>query len=100
MSLSGFQMGRGKRYKPEQVVQILRSVEAAVANGIAAGQACSEAGIVEETYYRWRNEFGDLTVDQMKRLKELEQENAKLRRLVADLSLEKLLLKDIISGNL
>jgi putative transposase len=93
-------MGRGKRYTPEQIVQILREVEAAVADGIATGQACSDAGIVEETYYRWRNEFRDLSVDQLKRLRELEQENAKLRRLVAELSLEKLLLKDIIAGSL
>jgi len=58
-----------------------------------------EAGIVEQTYYRWRKEYGGLQVDQARRLKELEQENAKLKRLVSELSLEKLVLKDIASGN-
>jgi putative transposase len=93
-------MGRGKKYQPEQVVHLLRTIEAAVADGETVEQACRDAGIVEPTYYRWRNQFGNLQVDQAKRLKELEQENAKLRRLVAELSLDKLLLKDIISGNL
>jgi putative transposase len=93
-------MGRGKRYNPEQIVQILRAVETGVADGRTADEACREAGIVEATYYRWRNEFGSLPANQAQRLRDLEQENAKLRRLVADLSLEKLLLKDIISGSL
>ena len=62
-------------------------------------QACKEAGITEQTYYRWRKEYGGLQVDQARRLKELEQENAKLKRLVAELSLDKLVLKDIASGN-
>jgi putative transposase len=93
-------MGRGKKYGPEQIVDLLRAIESAVAGGKTAEQACCEVGIVEETYHRWRNEFRELTADQVKRLKELEQENTKLRRLVADLSLEKLLLKDIISGSL
>ena len=70
-----------------------------VANGKTLPQACKEAEIVEQTYYRWRKEFGGLKVDQARRLKELEQENAKLKRLVANLSLEKLLLKDIAEGN-
>jgi transposase-like protein len=61
--------------------------------------ACKEAGITEQTYYRWRREYGGLQVDQARRLKELESENAKLKRLVSDLSLEKLILKDIASGN-
>jgi putative transposase len=62
-------------------------------------QACKEAEIVEQTYYRWRKEYGGLKVDQARRLKDLEQENAKLKRLVSELSLEKLVLKDIASGN-
>jgi putative transposase len=61
--------------------------------------ACRENGITEQTYYRWRKEYGGLQVDQARRLKELEQENAKLKRLVSELSLEKLELKDIASGN-
>ena len=92
-------MARGKRYQAEQVVNLLRQIEVAVANGKSIDQACRDAGIVEQTYYRWRKEYGGLQVDQARRLKELEQENAKLKRLVAELSLDKLVLKDIASGN-
>ena len=88
-----------KIYKPEEIVTLLRQVEVAVANGKTTPQACKEAGIVEQTYYRWRKEYGGLKVDQAKRLKALEQENSKLRRLVSELGLEKLVLKDIASGN-
>jgi transposase-like protein len=88
-----------KRYTPEQVVNLLRQIEVAAANGKRTDQACREAGIVEQTYYRWRKEYGGLQVDQARRLKELEQENGKLKRLVSELSLEKLVLKDISSGN-
>lgn len=88
-----------KRYTPEQIVGVLRQVEVAVANGKATEQACREAGIVEQTYYRWRKEYGGLKVDQAKRLKELEQENSKLKRLVAELSLDKQVLQDIARGN-
>jgi putative transposase len=88
-----------KIYKPEEIVNLLRQVEVAVANGNSTPQACKEAGIVEQTYYRWRREYGGLKVDQARRLKELEQENSKLKRLVSELSLEKLVLKDIASGN-
>ena len=63
-------------------------------------QACKEAGIAEQSYYRWRREYGGVAVEQAKRLKELERENARLRRLVADLSLEKQVLKDVAAGNL
>lgn len=88
-----------KRYTPEQIVSVIRQVEVLVANGKATDQACREAGIVEQTYYCWRKEYGGLKVDQARRLKELEQENAKLKRLVANLSLEKLVLKEIAEGN-
>ena len=88
-----------KIYKPEEIVNLLRQVEVAVANGKSTPVACKEAGIVEQTYYRWRKEHGGLKVDQARRLKELEQENSKLKRLVSELSLEKLVLKDIASGN-
>ena len=91
-------MARGKRYRPEQVVNLLRQIEVAVANGKTTALACKEAEIVEQTYYRWRKEYGGLRVDQARRLKELEQENSKLKRLVSELSLEKLVLKDIASG--
>jgi putative transposase len=72
----------------------------AVANGKTTAQACKEAEIVEQTYFRWRKEYRGLQVDQAKRIRELEQENAKPKRLVAELSLDKLVLKDIASGNL
>ena len=92
-------MVRGKKHTPEQIVSLLRQVEVAVASGKTTAQASKEAFITEQTYYRWRKEYGGLQVDQARRLKELEQENAKLKRLVADLSLDKLVLKDIASGN-
>jgi hypothetical protein len=85
--------------EPEQVVNLLRQIEVAVANGKTTAQACKEAEIVEQTYFRWRKEYGGLQIDQAKRLKELEQENGKLKRLVANLSLDNLVLKDIASGN-
>jgi hypothetical protein len=78
-------MARGKKHTPERIVTLLRQVEVAVANGKTTGrQGCKEASITEQTYYRWRKEFGGLQVDQARRLKELEQENAKLKRLVAE----------------
>jgi putative transposase len=92
-------IAQGKRYQPEQVVNLLRQIEVAVANGKTTAQACKEAEIVEQTYFRWRKEYGGLQVGQARRLKELEQENAKLKRLVAELSLDKLVLKDIASGH-
>jgi putative transposase len=92
-------MGRGKKYQPEQVVNLLRQIEVAVANGKSTPLACKDAGVTEQSYYRWRKEYGGLQVDQARRLKELEQENSKLKRLVSELSLEKLVLKDIASGN-
>ena len=82
-----------------QIVNLLRQVEVGVGNGKTLPQACKEAEIVGQTYYRWRKEYGGLKVDQARRLKELEQEKAKLKRLVSELSLEKLVLKDIASGN-
>ena len=88
-----------KRYKAEQIVTLLRQIEVGIANGKPTPQACKEAEIPPQTYYRWRKEFGGLKLDQAKRMKELERENAKLKRLVAELSLEKQILKDVASGN-
>lgn len=92
-------MARGKKHSPEQIVNTLRQIEVAVANGKTTPAACREANITDQTYYRWRREFGGLKVDQAKRLKELEQENSKLKRLVAELSLDKQILQDIARGN-
>ena len=87
------------RYKPEQIVTLLRQIEVGIANGKTTPQACKEAEITQQTYYRWRKEYGGLKMDQAKRLKELEKENGKLKRLVAELSLEKQILKDVAQGN-
>lgn len=88
-----------KRYKPEQIVTLLRQIEVELANGKTTPQACRDAQITAQTYYRWRKEFGGLKLDQAKRLKELEKENSRLKRLVAELSLEKQVLRDVAQGN-
>ena len=88
-----------KRFKPEQIVNLLRQVEVEIANGKTTPQACRDAQITAQTYYRWRKEFGGLKLDQAKRLKELEKENSRLKRLVAELSLEKQVLREVAQGN-
>jgi putative transposase len=88
-----------KRYKAEQIVNLLRQIEVEIANGKSTPQAYKEAEITVQTFYRWRKEYGGLKLDQAKRLKELERENTKLKRLVAELSLEKQILKDVAGGN-
>ena len=92
-------MGR-RTFTLEQIVTKLRQIEVLMSAGKAAALACKEADITEQSYYRWRKEYGGLELDQAKRMKELERENARLKRLVADLSLEKQVLKDIAEGNL
>ena len=92
-------MARGKKHTPEQIVSLLRQIEVAVANGKTTPVVCRESGITEQTCYRWRKEYGGLQVDQARRLKELEQENSRLKRVVANLSLDNLVLKDLASGN-
>jgi transposase-like protein len=81
-------------------VVLLRQIEVLMSQGKAAPVACREAGISQQSYYRWRKEYGGLELDQAKRMKDLERENVRLKRLVADLSLEKQVLKDVASGNL
>ena len=93
-------MPRGRKVSPEQIVVMLRQIEVQLAQGMSLALACKDAGISEQSYYRWRREYGGVSLEQAKRLKELERENARLRRLVADLSLEKQVLKDVASGNL
>jgi putative transposase len=88
-----------KRYKAEQIVTMLRQIEVSIANGKTTPQACNEAAITVQTYYRWRKEYGGLKLEQAKRMKELEKENSRLKRLVAELSLDKQVLKDVASGN-
>ena len=89
-----------QKNKPEQIVTVLRQIGVQIANGKKVPQACKEAGIHTQTYYRWRKEFGGLKLDQARRLKELEKENARLKRLVAELSIEKQVLRDVAQENL
>ena len=88
-----------KRFSSEQLIAKLREAEVALAKGQTMSQVCKKLGIVENTYYRWRREYGGLRVDQAKRLKQLERENTKLKKLVADLSLDKAILKEAAEGN-
>ena len=88
-----------KRYTAEEIISQLRTVEIETAKGIGIVDACRKLGITEQTYYRWKKEYGGLRVDQAKRLKSLEQENARLKRLVADLSLDNSILKVVASGH-
>ena len=89
-----------KRFSAEQIVVVLRQIEVLMWQGKSPPVACREAGISQQSYYRWRKEYGGLELDQAKRMKDLERENVRLKRLVADLSLEKQVLKDVASGNL
>ena len=88
-----------EHHKPEEIVAKLRQVEVLVGQGKPVVDAVRATGVTEATYYRWRSEFGGLKLDQVKRLKVLEQENSRLRQAVADLTLEKLVLKEAASGN-
>ena len=92
-------MGGKKAHTPEEIVAKLRQVEVLAAQGKAVSEAVRSIGVTEQTYYRWRAEFGGLKLDQVKRLKQLEAENGRLRKAVADLTLEKVILKEAASGN-
>ena len=89
-----------KDYTPEQAIGMLREAEVRLSQGEKIGKICRGLGISEQSYYRWRKEYGGLELDQAKRMKDLERENVRLKRLVTDLSLEKQVLKDVASGNL
>jgi transposase-like protein len=91
-------MGRKKAHTPEEIVAKLRQVEVLVGQGKSVAEALRAIGVTEPTYYRWRTEFGGLKLDQVKRLKELERENARLRKAVSDLTLDKVILKEAMSG--
>jgi transposase-like protein len=88
-----------KRYKPEQIIGMLREAEVELSRGQKVGQVCRSLGITEQTYYRWRREYGGLKISQARRMKELEKENTRLKRAVADLTLDKLILKEALEGN-
>ena len=88
-----------RRYTPEQIISKLREAEVLLSQGQTVGQACKSLGVSDQTYYRWRKEYGGMRTSQVRRLKELERENARLKRLVADLSLDNAILKEAVSGN-
>jgi putative transposase len=88
-----------KRFTVEQIIGHLREAEVRLAQGRKVGDVCLEFGVSEQSYYRWRKEYGGLKMDQARRLKELERENSRLKRAVADLTLEKLVLKEAAEGN-
>jgi transposase-like protein len=91
-------VARKKAHTPEEIVAKLRQAEVLVGQGKTVADAVRAIGVTEPTYYRWRTEFGGLKLDQVRRLKELERENARLRKAVSDLTLEKVILKEAASG--
>ena len=91
-------MGR-QGFKPEQIIAMLREAEVLLSNGQSVEMAVRQIGVTEQTYYRWRKEYGGMKVEQAKRLKEVEKENARLRKLVAALSLDNAILKEVGRGN-
>ena len=88
-----------KRHTPEQIIRKLREVDVELAKDQTTGDVVRKLGITEQTYYRWRKEYGGLKVDQAKRLKDLEKENSRLKRLLADAHLDNAILKDVAEGN-
>ncbi len=88
-----------KTYTPEQIINKLREVEILISQGATSVEASRKIGVTEQTYYRWRREYGGMRVDQARRLKELEKENTRLKKLVAELSLDISILKEVARGN-
>ena len=89
-----------KGYTPEQIIGKLREAEVLLSQGATVGEASKKIGVTEQTYYRWRKEYGGMRVEQARRLKELEKENSQLKRLVADLLVDNAILKEAVRGNL
>jgi transposase len=87
------------KHTPEQIIRKLREAEAKLAGGMTVPEVCKQFGISEASYYRWKNEYGGMAVDQLKRLKELEKENARLKKIVAEQALDNLILKEVARGN-
>ena len=88
-----------RKHRPEEIISKLREAEIVLAQGGVVADACRRIGVTEQTYYRWRREYGGLKTDQARRMKELEKENARLRRAVSDLTLDKLILQEAAKGN-
>ncbi len=89
---------KGKRHSPEQIIAKLREADALLATGATIGQVCQKLAVSEQTFHRWRNQYGGMKVKDAKRLKELEQENARLKKLVADQALDMTILKETLEG--
>ena len=89
---------RRKRYTPEQIIGMLREAEVELSRGEKVNQVCRNIGVSEQTYYRWRKEYGGMKVSQVRRLKDVEKENVRLKRAVADLTLDKLILQEALEG--
>ena len=92
-------MPKGTRYTPEQIIGKLREAEVVISKGHSAAAAANKIGVAEQTFYRWQKEYGGLRTDQAKRLKALEKENTRLKRLLADAELDNAILKEAASGN-
>ena len=92
-------MGRQRRFTPEQIISKLREAEVLLSQGQTVGTAVRQLGVSEQTYYRWRNQYGGMKSDQARRLKTLERENSRLKRAIAELTLDKLILKEAAEGN-
>lgn len=90
---------RKKAFTPEQIIIMLREAEVLLSQGATAAETVRKLGISEQTYYRWRREYGGMKLDQAKRFKELEKENVRLKKIVADLSLDNAILKEVSRGN-
>jgi putative transposase len=88
-----------KRFMPEQVLGLLRQAEVELSQGKRIGEVCREMGISEQSYYRWRSEYGGLKLEQARRMKDLEKENGRLKKAVAELTLDKQILKEALAGN-
>lgn len=89
---------RAKRHTPEQIIRKLRDAEADLAAGLSVGEVCQKLEVSENTFYRWRNQYGGMKADEARRLRELEAENQRLKRLVADLALDNQMLKEVAQG--
>ncbi len=88
-----------KRYSPEKIIFMLRKAEVALAQGMTVGQVCRQLSISEQTYYRWRKQYGGMKISQAKRMKDVERENTRLKKAVADFTLVKVILKEALEGN-
>jgi transposase-like protein len=88
-----------KSYKPEEIISLLRQIEVLQSQGMAVSDAVRQLGVSEQTFYRWRKNYGGMQTNQLKRLKELEKENSRLRQAVSDLTLDKQILKEAAKGN-